>query len=296
MTRIAYIEEYILVARNLSLTKAARQLNVTQPAVSKHMSALEKDLGVQLLSRDKQSIALTNAGKEFLEHAETIAATYALAKDRMKAISHSRQIEVKIGGLYHGAFTRRIVLEALGKLNSATFQFCDVDKNPLDALLERDIDVLVQTGAAELLEDERFRTVHLFDDGMMVALSAESPLAERERIAVKDLAAVTVLQPTGSNFLALNGTSLFSSFPHRKPVYAPTVFSFSMIELGESDALVLSKEIVESGFSPVGCILRPLDDASMSKYAAALADRSKGDLQGLCEAFEAASEHLADCR
>ena len=292
MTRISYLEEFILVANNLSLTKAARQLNLTQPAVSKHMSALERDFGIQLLVRDNQSIALTNAGKELLGYANDIVDTFSLAQSRMRAISHSRQTEIKIGGLYHGRQTRKVILEALGKLDSTTFRFCDVDKNPLDALLEQDIDVLIQTGARELIEDKRVKAIHLFDDDLFVAVPKTSTLAQKDSLTVKDLESVTVLQPTGSNLLALECSPLAESLPLKKYVYAPTVFSFSMIELADSEVLILSREIAEGGFSSDAYLLKPFNDIKMAKYAAVLARRSQGELQRLCQELENATAHI----
>lgn len=291
MTRISYIKEYIRVAKDLSLTKAARQLNLTQPAVSKHMSALEKDLGIQLLSRDTQSISLTNAGKEFLEYAEAITETYSLAQDRMRALKRSKQVEINVGGLYHGTFTRNIIQRALCKLPDTTLRFRDIDKNPRDALTDGDIDVLIQTGAPEILEDPLFQAIHLFNDCMFAAVSPNSALAPKESVTVTDLASVTVLQPTGSNLLALGSSSVPACFPRRKSVYAPNVFSFSMIELADSDALVLSKEIIENGFAPAGSLLKPLEEIEMGKYAIILSARGEKDLKALPQAFaEAVSE------
>lgn len=50
------------VARNMSFTRAAAELNVTQPAVSKAMAQLERHLGVRLIDRSGDGIALTNDG------------------------------------------------------------------------------------------------------------------------------------------------------------------------------------------------------------------------------------------
>jgi LysR family glycine cleavage system transcriptional activator len=54
-------------ARHLSFTKAAAELNVTQGAVSHQVKALEADLGLSLLHRERQRLALTDAGRDLLE-------------------------------------------------------------------------------------------------------------------------------------------------------------------------------------------------------------------------------------
>ena len=126
---------------------------------------------------------------------------------------------------------------------------------------------------------------------MFAAVSPNSALAPKESVTVTDLASVTVLQPTGSNLLALGSSSVPACFPRRKSVYAPNVFSFSMIELADSDALVLSKEIIENGFAPAGSLLKPLEEIEMGKYAIILSARGEKDLKALPRAFaEAVSE------
>lgn len=56
------IEYFLTVAKNLSFTKAAAELYVTQPAVSRQISVLEKELGVALFDRTNKETLLTEAG------------------------------------------------------------------------------------------------------------------------------------------------------------------------------------------------------------------------------------------
>ena len=59
------IEYFLAVARNLSFTKTAEELYVTQPAVSKQISLLEKELDAVLFDRTNKNTELTEAGKLF---------------------------------------------------------------------------------------------------------------------------------------------------------------------------------------------------------------------------------------
>lgn len=58
-----HIEEFRRVADLGSFTLAARELHMTQSALSKHVAALEREFGVDLFTRDKNGISLTPAGK-----------------------------------------------------------------------------------------------------------------------------------------------------------------------------------------------------------------------------------------
>ena len=53
---------FLLVAKEQSFTKAAKQLNITQPTLSRQLAALEEDLGAKLFDRGGQSVTLTNEG------------------------------------------------------------------------------------------------------------------------------------------------------------------------------------------------------------------------------------------
>lgn len=64
--------EFQAIARFSSFTKAAEELNISQSALSKHISALENELGIKLFQRSSHKIVLTEAGKQFLETSQKI--------------------------------------------------------------------------------------------------------------------------------------------------------------------------------------------------------------------------------
>jgi Transcriptional regulator len=61
-------EVFIEVAKNLSFSKAAEALYISQPAITKHIQSLEKNYKVSLFERKGNSVALTAEGKILLEH------------------------------------------------------------------------------------------------------------------------------------------------------------------------------------------------------------------------------------
>lgn len=73
------IKYFITVVDSGSFTEAAEELYISQSAVSQQISALESELGVKLLRREKRKFELTEAGKylyrhgqEVLDHAEKL--------------------------------------------------------------------------------------------------------------------------------------------------------------------------------------------------------------------------------
>lgn len=73
------LKAFIAVAEHGSFTKAAKELNVSQPAISQHISALEKETGSSLFTRTRGEAILTDAGRTFREYASRILYWYSAA-------------------------------------------------------------------------------------------------------------------------------------------------------------------------------------------------------------------------
>jgi len=66
------LEVFRQVAEQESITKAARALHISQPAVTKHIQVLESELRVPLFTRSASGMVLTQAGMLYLEHARQV--------------------------------------------------------------------------------------------------------------------------------------------------------------------------------------------------------------------------------
>ncbi|NEA47339.1 LysR family transcriptional regulator, partial [Streptomyces sp. SID10815] len=79
MTTDVHIRElryFATVAEELHFTRAAQRLYVSQPALSKQIRALERQLGVELFRRTPRGAALTEAGAALLPHARRVLADW----------------------------------------------------------------------------------------------------------------------------------------------------------------------------------------------------------------------------
>lgn len=82
--RISQLEYFVRVCETGSITSAAEQLNVAQPALGMQIKSLENTLGVRLLDRTRRGTLPTPAGRLFLEDARHILASLQVARRRLR--------------------------------------------------------------------------------------------------------------------------------------------------------------------------------------------------------------------
>ena len=70
------LRSFLAVVKNNHFTLASQQLFISQSSISKHIKALEKEIGIELFKREHRTITLTPAGQEFLEFAKQSVDSY----------------------------------------------------------------------------------------------------------------------------------------------------------------------------------------------------------------------------
>ena len=87
MDQLASMRIFLAVAEANALNGAARQLGLSPSAVSKHIAALENQLGTQLFTRTTRQIALTEVGASYLENCRQILADLDKADAEVRSAS-----------------------------------------------------------------------------------------------------------------------------------------------------------------------------------------------------------------
>lgn len=78
-----WLEYFQTIAKYGSVSRAAEKIHISQPALSKTLSMLEKELGVQLFDRVGRNIVLNKYGKSFLDNTASILGSIKTAKDEL---------------------------------------------------------------------------------------------------------------------------------------------------------------------------------------------------------------------
>src|SRR5262245_27204013 len=96
---VELVRAFIVVAQNLSFTRAAEQLGTTQPLLSRSMRRLEDVVGEELFDRRKRQIALTPSGAAFLEEAQGVLDQLGLALRRSQMAGRGSPKTLRVGYL-----------------------------------------------------------------------------------------------------------------------------------------------------------------------------------------------------
>ena len=94
LPQVAFFQGFEAAARNLSFTKAAEELFITQSAVSRQIKALEDHLGVTLFERRPRSLVLTEHGQALYGVAADALDRLQTAVDRLRTDGRTRLLSI----------------------------------------------------------------------------------------------------------------------------------------------------------------------------------------------------------
>lgn len=92
-----YLETFITVANQKSFSRAAKVLNLTQPAVSKHIALLESFYGTRLVNRTSRRVNLTDAGNILYGYANEVINTLARAAEEIGSLADTVRGRLVVG-------------------------------------------------------------------------------------------------------------------------------------------------------------------------------------------------------
>ncbi len=87
--KIEKLYYFLSVAKHKNFTKAAQECHIAQPAVSKQMLSLEKELGFELFQRKNRRVELTEAGQEFYQSISCLVNEYESSIQRVRQMTET---------------------------------------------------------------------------------------------------------------------------------------------------------------------------------------------------------------
>ncbi|MEU9368285.1 LysR family transcriptional regulator [Streptomyces avermitilis] len=167
---LRHLRAFAAVARCRSFSRAAQELLVTQPALSRTVAQLEGALSVRLLDRTSRHVELTDAGAEFLQHVEQVLATY----DQALAVAR-RKVTLRLGfsWLLPDPWAQQTV-NSFEETTGASVTLTRID-DPVQALRQRAVDIAVIRG--DVAPPKPVRTLRLYDETRIAVCARECALA-----------------------------------------------------------------------------------------------------------------------
>lgn len=202
--RISYIDEFLELYKCVNFNEAARNLFISQSTLSKHIKALEEDLGVKLFNRDKYYSELTIQGNEFYAYAVQISKAYKAAQEQFanESVAKGRFL---VGGLMDSMREVDWLNRATRTMRKAHPQFNPMFipsgvSSPMGELLSGNLDALVLAHEEYDESDSAngpVRAIPLKKVPLMALVNRESPLAGLPCVKAEDLKRKTFIHMMG---------------------------------------------------------------------------------------------------
>ncbi|WP_327432695.1 LysR family transcriptional regulator [Streptomyces sp. NBC_01236] len=180
---------FVAVAEDLHFTRAAERLFVSQPALSKQIRMLERQLGAELFERDRQGVRLTAVGSALLPYARRVLADWDAASDAVERAKAEQQATLVVG--MSTSPGRGGLLPAI---RSRFSEACPAARVELRQVSWTDSSAGLADGSVDAAfvwlpvpDEERYEWVVVAEEPRHVALPDTHPLAPRPEIDFAEL-------------------------------------------------------------------------------------------------------------
>ncbi|WP_284140606.1 MULTISPECIES: LysR family transcriptional regulator [unclassified Virgibacillus] len=184
---IKHLQYFIEVTEVASFTKAAENLYITQPAISRIIKSLEDELGTPLFIRSRKKLALTDAGRVLYERAKHIEQEFLSLQEELDHLLTFKKGHIRIGipSIVNSIFFSELIASFHKVYPEVTFQLEEdsskgIEEKMLDAKLDFGVIVLPETHDA-------FDYVSFTEETLTLLVPASHRLTKKEAVELRDL-------------------------------------------------------------------------------------------------------------
>ncbi len=253
-----YLKEFMVLSETGNYLQAAEELFISQSSLSKHIKALEIELGVPLFNRTPRKVELTSYGQSFLKCAQQIVdIQYSFQRDLANQLDEKQQT-LRIGSIPLMAPYRitDIIMKYQRENEHCTINLLEEESFTLKELLRKnkcDLAFIREEGDT----DEEFARFPYTSDHLVAILPSTHPLAKRSTLRLEEL--------RDENFLLLQPDSLLYSISTtacQKAGFTPNIAYtgkraeniMDLVEKGMGVSLLMEKPILSLATPKVSII------------------------------------------
>lgn len=189
MIEFNQLEQLICIAKNKTISKAAQELLISQPALSRSMQRLESDLGIELFDHYKNKIVLNKNGELAVKHAQKIIKSIQTMVDNVQEFDRSfHTISIATCSPAPMWDIEPLIKELYPQI---TIQTAVINKKDLLTKLKEKEYHLVIT--PEYIDDSQYFCIPYVEEDLLLSLPLNHPLASKKEIKFHDLDGQTML-------------------------------------------------------------------------------------------------------
>jgi len=207
---LKHLESFIEVAKRLNFSRAAEELGIAQPVVSRHIAQLEDEMRLKLFERNRRSVRLTPGGELFFTQVQSILQQLTQAARDARAVERGKGGRVSIGYLGSTAAATLPPLLRAFREDHPQMELLLYEMTPyelVDALNNGKIDVAFNRPLQDALLAP-FHRLLLCRDRYVVALPEAHPLAQEATVDLRKLNRESFVLPRRETAPALFDTGV----------------------------------------------------------------------------------------
>ncbi len=182
------LQYFIEITRTGSFTKAAENLFITQPALSRNVKSLEEEIGAPLFIRSRKKLILTDIGTVLKRHAETIEKQLLSLNSEISNLLTLKRGNIRIGlpTIINSFFFSDLLASFHNEYPEVTFQLVeDGSKRIEEKIVNEELDFGVVVVSPE--NNEQFDSYQFVSEKLKLVVPPNHKFASKEQVALQEL-------------------------------------------------------------------------------------------------------------
>ena len=252
---INQFRQFSCIARNKSMTKAARELFVSQQALSKTVQLLQKEMGGELFIRGGRELQLTDLGAKLLTIVDSLLSRYDSCMEMIARLAEQNRDKLSL--TFENVFYQYAIPAELLDERGTAFTISDGVESCMEAVRRGQADL----GLCSRVENmEGLRFIPVLQEPLHFLMSRSNPLSARTFLTLSDLRDVPQNLPSAPSVIVsryINACIETGFYPNF--VMESRDYGILLRSLRNSDHVLLCGSFAFSGEADEELVLLPLD-------------------------------------